>query len=104
MQKANTLPGGYNIGNLAPVMEFQQILNGIFEIKLRPGSTLTVSYIGYITRTIPTNDKTTFLNIILEEDVFQLDDVVVVGYGSMKKGEVTSAITSVKKTIFLPGW
>ena len=68
-------------------------IDGIFEIKLRPGSTLTVSYIGYITRTIPTNDKTTFLNIILEEDVFQLDDVVVVGYGSMKKGEVTSAIT-----------
>ncbi len=51
----------------------------------------------------PTNDKTTFLNIILEEDVFQLDDVVVVGYGSMKKGEVTSAITSVKKDDFLAG-
>ena len=78
-------------------------IDGIFEIKLRPGSTLTVSYIGYITRTIPTNDKTTFLNIILEEDVFQLDDVVVVGYGSMKKGEVTSAITSVKKDDFLAG-
>ena len=43
------------------------------------------------------------LNIILEEDVFQLDDVVVVGYGSMKKGEVTSAITSVKKDDFLAG-
>lgn len=70
---------------------------------MNPGNTLTVSYIGYVTRTIQTNANTTSLNIILEEDVFLLDDVVVVGYGSMKKGEVTSAITSVKKDNFLAG-
>ena len=93
--KGNTLPG-VTILETGTSNGVSTNIDGIFEIKLRPGSTLTVSYIGYITRTIPTNDKTTFLNIILEEDVFQLDDVVVVGYGSMKKGEVTSAITSVK--------
>ena len=98
--KGNTLPG-VTILETGTSNGVSTNIDGIFEIKLRPGSTLTVSYIGYITRTIPTNDKTTFLNIILEEDVFQLDDVVVVGYGSMKKGEVTSAITSVKKDDFL---
>lgn len=71
---------------------------------MNPGNTLTVSYIGYVTRTIQTNANTTSLNIILEEDVFLLDDVVVVGYGSMKKGEVTSAITSVKKVTSLLVW
>lgn len=100
--KGNTLPG-VTILETGTSNGVSTNIDGIFEIKLRPGSTLTVSYIGYITRTIPTNDKTTFLNIILEEDVFQLDDVVVVGYGSMKKGEVTSAITSVKKDDFLAG-
>ena len=100
--KGNTLPG-VTILETGTSNGVSTNIDGIFEIKLRPGSTLTVSYIGYITRTIPTNYKTTFLNIIREEDVFQLDDVVVVGYGSMKKGEVTSGITSVKKDDFLAG-
>lgn len=61
--KGNTLPG-VTILETGTSNGVSTNIDGIFEIKLRPGSTLTVSYIGYITRTIPTNDKTTFLNIM----------------------------------------
>lgn len=84
--KGNTLPG-VTILETGTTNGVSTNIDGEFEIKVKPGNTLTVSYIGYITRTITTNDKNTFLNIILEEDVFQLDDVVVVGYGSMKKAK-----------------
>lgn len=57
--KGNTLPG-VTILETGTSNGVSTNIDGIFEIKLRPGSTLTVSYIGYITRTIPTNDKTTF--------------------------------------------
>ena len=100
--KGNTLPG-VTILETGTTNGVSTDVDGHFEIKMNPGNTLTVSYIGYVTRTIQTNANTTSLNIILEEDVFLLDDVVVVGYGSMKKGEVTSAITSVKKDNFLAG-
>ena len=100
--KGNTLPG-VTILETGTANGVSTDVDGHFEIKMTPGNTLTVSYVGYVTRTIQTNANTTSLNITLEEDVFLLDDVVVVGYGSMKKGEVTSAITSVKKDNFLAG-
>lgn len=77
--------------------------DGRFEIRVRAGKTLTFSSIGYVKQIIPVTATTSVLAVVLEEDVFELDDVVVVGYGSMKKGEVTSAITSVKKSDFLAG-
>lgn len=60
--KGNTLPG-VTILETGTSNGVSTNIDGIFEIKLRPGSTLTVSYIGYITRTIPTNDKTTFTSV-----------------------------------------
>ncbi|MEG1611629.1 MAG: TonB-dependent receptor [Alistipes sp.] len=78
--------------------------DGRFEIRMKQGSNLLVSFIGYVTRTIPVAvNSSTFLTITLEEEVQRLNDVVVIGYGSMKKGEVTSAITSVKKDDFIKG-
>ncbi|MCR8667854.1 TonB-dependent receptor [Aestuariibaculum sp. M13] len=56
------------------------------------GSTLTFSYVGYITQDIVVaNDS--FLNIQLQEDLAKLDEVVVIGYGTQTKKEITGAVS-----------
>ena len=52
------------------------------------GATIAVSYIGYITKEIVVTDNSK-LTIQLEEDLAQLDEIVVIGYGTQKKKEVT---------------
>ncbi len=61
---------------------------------MSPKSTLTVSFIGYATQAVPVNGKTS-LTITLKEDTEVLDEVVVIGYGTMKKSDLTGAISSV---------
>lgn len=56
---------------------------------------LIVSYLGYKTKEVIQNGKTTF-SIILEEDAASLDEVVVVGYGTQKQGNLTGAVSSIK--------
>ncbi len=58
------------------------------------GSVLTFSYIGYLTKEITVTDVLN-LTVVLEEDVAQLDEVVVVGYGTQKKKDVTGAVAIV---------
>jgi len=58
------------------------------------GSTITVSYIGYITKEIVVTDNSK-LTIQLEEDLAQLDEIVVIGYGTQRKKEVTGAVSVV---------
>lgn len=53
-----------------------------------------VSYIGYKTTEVAVNNRGT-ITLNLEEDSAQLDEVVVVGYGTQRKGEVTAAISTV---------
>ena len=69
-------------------------MDGNFSLKVSPKSTLTVSFIGYATQTVPVNGKTS-LTITLKEDTEVLDEVVVIGYGTMKKSDLTGAISSV---------
>ncbi len=69
-------------------------MDGNFSLKVSPKSTLTVSFIGYATQTVPVNGKTS-LTITLREDTEVLDEVVVIGYGTMKKSDLTGAISSV---------
>jgi TonB-linked SusC/RagA family outer membrane protein len=62
-------------------------------------SVLQFSYLGYITATVKV-EKQTRINVILEEDTQTLDEVVVVGYGTQKKSDVTGSLTQVtEKTI-----
>ena len=69
-------------------------LNGYFTIPgVKPGTNLTISYIGYKTQHAVWNGKE--LNISLAEDAGTLDDVVVVGYGSQKKVNLTGAVSVV---------
>ena len=74
--------------------------DGKFSLPNVPSNgSLKVSYIGYVTQTIATTGKTV-LSITLVEDAQTLDEVVVVGYGTVKKSDVTGALTRVtEKTI-----
>lgn len=67
-----------------------------------PKSILVVSYIGYKTQEIPVGNSGK-VNISLQDDTELIDEVVVIGYGTQKKGDVTSAIASVKSDDFLTG-
>lgn len=68
--------------------------DGNYSIAAASDATLVFSYIGYKTTEVAVNNQTT-VTIALEEDSALLDEVVVVGYGSQKRGEVTAAIASV---------
>ncbi|MCI4671768.1 MAG: TonB-dependent receptor [Bacteroidia bacterium] len=69
--------------------------NGGFSLKVAPDAVLVISYIGYTTQTVPVNGQTN-LNITLVEDATILDEVVVIGYGTVKKSDVTGSVSSVK--------
>jgi TonB-linked SusC/RagA family outer membrane protein len=69
-------------------------VNGKYTLRVSPNATLEISYLGYITQTIPVAGKTT-LNVILLEDSKALDEVVVIGYGVQRKSDVTGALTHV---------
>ncbi len=70
-------------------------IDGNFSIpNASPSSTVKVSYIGYKDQTM-TLGKSSSINIVLQEDNAQLDEVVVVGYGTMKKSDLTGSVSSV---------
>lgn len=77
-------------------------IDGQYTIETPYSGILQISYIGYFTQEIVTADKTT-ININLAGDTQTLDEVVVVGYGTQKKGELTSSIASVKSESFIKG-
>lgn len=69
-------------------------LDGNFTVNAPVGSTLKLSYTGYKDKAVKvTNGK---LSVKMEPDVVGLDDVVVVGYGTQKKRDLTGAVTSIK--------
>ncbi len=68
--------------------------DGNFTLKLQKGGNLVISYVGMKTQTLPTAGKSTF-SIVLEDDATTLNDVVVVGYGTMKKSDLTGSVSSV---------
>jgi TonB-linked SusC/RagA family outer membrane protein len=69
--------------------------NGVFSVKVPENATLRATYIGYTAQEIPVAGKTN-LTITLREDQEQLDEVVVVGYGVMKKRDLTGSVSSIK--------
>ena len=74
--------------------------DGNFELKgIKKGATISVSFIGYVSQDIVVSDSKKLI-IQLKEDLAQLDEVVVVGYGTQKKRDVTGAVAIVdSKTI-----
>ena len=68
--------------------------DGNFALSVSPKATIIISYVGYATQEVPVNGKTN-IRVTLKEDTEMLDEVVVVGYGTMKKSDMTGAISSV---------
>lgn len=70
-------------------------IDGNFTINLPANATLSISYIGYITQEIQVGYQTSF-KVVLKDDAKTLDEIIVVGYGSQKKANLTGAVSSVK--------
>ncbi|MDR0748621.1 MAG: SusC/RagA family TonB-linked outer membrane protein [Tannerellaceae bacterium] len=75
-------------------------LNGSFSIETGASSTLVVSYIGYTTQEIQVGGRN-HIDIILREDTQLLEEVIVVGYGTLTRKELTSAISHISSKDFL---
>jgi TonB-linked SusC/RagA family outer membrane protein len=69
--------------------------DGKFSVKAGANASLSISYIGYVPQEISLNGRTS-INIQLKEDTKKLDEVVVVGYGVVKKSDLTGSISSIK--------
>jgi TonB-dependent starch-binding outer membrane protein SusC len=70
-------------------------LNGDFTIEVAgPGSMLEFSYVGYLSETVDVGDKTQ-ITVTLVEDIQKLDEVVVIGYGTQKKSDLTGSVSVV---------
>ena len=74
--------------------------DGNFSVKCELGVTLVVSYIGYNPQEVKAKDG---MEIVLSEDVAQLNEVVVVGYGSLSKKEISSSVVQINKDQFNQG-
>ncbi len=71
-------------------------LDGRFELNIPVGSVLSVSFIGYENYEQKINSANTSMRISLKSDTYVLNEVVAIGYGTMKKSDVTGAVTSIK--------
>lgn len=90
---ANVAEKGTTNGTISDV-------NGAFSLTVQDGATLQVSYIGYIAQDVAVGNRST-VNIVLNEDAKALDEVVVIGYGTVAKKELTSAVSHVSSKDFL---
>ena len=68
--------------------------NGNFQIQAASNATLNVSYVGYVPQSVKVAGKTN-ITIVLKEDAQMLNDVVVVGYGTMKKSDISGSVATV---------
>ncbi len=89
---ANIIVKGTTIGT-------QTDFDGNFSIEASPSDVLVISYLGYATKNVPVGTKTT-INVQLTEDASQLEEVVVIGYGTAKKSDLTGAISRVSTDSF----
>ena len=85
---ANVVEKGTTNGTITDV-------DGKFTLSVAPGATLAVSYIGYTTSEVAVGNQSS-LELTLQEDTEMLDEVVVVGYGTMKKKDLTGSIAAVQ--------
>lgn len=69
-------------------------IDGNYSLSISPKGSITVSYVGYNTQTIDVNGRTV-INVTMQENSAVLDEVVVVGYGQMKRSDLTGSVVSV---------
>ncbi|MCI1647368.1 MAG: TonB-dependent receptor [Bacteroides sp.] len=72
-------------------------MNGRFKLSVTPNATLVFSYLGYVTQEFKVERLTSnALNVVLKSDSKMLNEVVVVGYGTMRKSDLTGSISTAK--------
>ncbi len=77
--------------------------SGNFQIRVpESGSVLVVSFLGYVTQEIPVGGRRT-IDVQMQMDAQQMEDVIVVGYGSVSKRELTSSVAQVRSEDFISG-
>ena len=83
-----TVRGNSGIGTITDI-------DGKYTLSVPEGkATLGFSYIGYVSQEIPVGTQSV-INVVLKEDAQTLDEVVVVGYGTMKKSDLTGSVGSI---------
>ena len=92
---ANVIEKGTNNGTVTD-------MEGKFALEVAADATVEFSYIGYITQLLAVGNKTVF-QVGLKEDTQKLDEVVVVGYGTQTKREITGSVTHVAAEDFNQG-
>ena len=85
---ANIMEKGTSNGTISDI-------EGAFTLTVSSDATLKITFIGYVDKQLSIKGKTNF-RVVLSEDTNALDEIVVVGYGTARKQDLTSAISSVK--------
>lgn len=67
--------------------------DGNFQLNANPGDIIAISFIGYLTQELP---AAAHMNIVLKDDTETLDEVVVIGYGQVKKNDMTGSVMAIK--------
>lgn len=76
--------------------------DGRFSIRVKPDATLQFSFVGYTSIEEALNNRTS-IQVVMNESVVGLDEVVIIGYGSQRKGDLTGAISNVNSDDFNVG-
>ena len=92
---ANVMVKGQSIGTITDI-------DGRFVLDAPKNAVLQITYIGYVSQEVKVSGNKE-LNIILKEDTETLDEVVVVGYGTMKKRDITGSVSSVNTSVLTAG-
>ncbi|WP_405415133.1 TonB-dependent receptor [Maribacter sp. Asnod1-A12] len=101
-QNGQPLPGA-NILEKGTSNGTQTDFDGNFELTLNNGDAiLSITYIGFSSKEIAVNGQNTF-TVALEESAAALDEIVVVGYGTQKKSDLTGSVSSLKSEDLNPG-
>ncbi len=70
--------------------------NGNFSVQAASNATLNVSYVGYVSQTVNVNGRSN-ITVVLKEDAQVLNDVVVIGYGTMKKSDISGSVATINR-------
>lgn len=100
-REGNSIPGA-TISIMGTTVGTVTDLDGNYKLNVPEGATIVFSYIGYESKRIKIGDQS-ILNITLEPDVTALEEIVVVGYGTQDKKDITGSVASVKSEEFNKG-
>ena len=93
------LPGVSIVVKESPTVGVTTNLDGNFKLAVPEGSTIAISFVGYITREMTVGNQTVF-DVQMELDAQQLEEIVVVGYGTQKKVNLTGSVAAVSGEVF----